>query len=230
MRRSPKTQLIAAARFPGQNRDFGPALAHPLGLAAYVSGVIWVRLALTVRLNQIVGKDESLRDAYGKSLIFDYPYRAFHADGYGKDYAISNLPKGDEDENSRMYLLGCLLSFYRQCRIWREGHAAWSDFNVTRPLWVFLGKTVTGGSRADKATRSDVVRILDFLGWVLARGDRVRPMIVRLVSGDSGLINEEDADFFAGRFDDLKGEDAGALYDDICEALFHGPGQLHVVT
>ena len=179
--------------------------------------------------NQIVGKDDGLREAYGKSLLFDYPYRAFHADGYGKDYAISNLPKGDEDENSRMYLLGCLLSFYRQCRIWREGHAAWSDFNVTPPLWVFLGKTVTGGGKADKETRSDVVRILDFLGWVLARGDAVRPMIARLVSGDSGLTDEEDKDFFAGRFDDLEGEDTETLYDDICETLFHGPGQLHVV-
>ena len=44
--------------------------------------------------NQIVGSDEGLRDAYGKCLLFDYPYRAFHRDGYGKDYAISNLPQG----------------------------------------------------------------------------------------------------------------------------------------
>ena len=121
--------------------------------------------------NQIAGKDgDPLRDIYGKCLLFDYPYRTFHADGYGKDYAISNLPQGAEDENSDMYLLGCLLSFYRQCRIWREGHASWTEFNVTRPLWVFLGKTVTGKSQADRQTKSDVVRILDFLGWVLAQG------------------------------------------------------------
>ena len=63
-----------------------------------------------------------------------------------------------------MYLLGCLLTFYRQCRIWREGHADWTDFNVAKPLWVFLGKTVTGSARADRETRSDVMRILDFLG------------------------------------------------------------------
>ena len=180
--------------------------------------------------NQIVGKDDGLRDAYGKCLLFDYPYRAFHADGYGKDYAISNLPQGAEDENSDMYLLGCLLSFYRQCRIWRGGRAAWADFNVTRPLWVFLGKTVTGGNaRADRETRSDVVRILDFLGWVLAHGDAVRPMIARLVSGDSGLVGEADDDYFASRFEDLKGVGADALYDDMCETLFHGPERLRVV-
>ncbi len=179
--------------------------------------------------NQIVGNDGTLRDAYGKCLLFDYPYRAFHADGYGKDYAISNLPQGAEDENSNMYLLGCLLSFYRQCRIWRDGRAGWTEFNVTRPLWVFLGKTVTGGgkTRADEATRSDVVRILDFLGWVLAQGDAVRPMIGRLLAGASGLTDDADGDYFAGRFDDLKDNGEDALYDDIRETLFHGPGRLH---
>ena len=178
--------------------------------------------------NQIVGNDDALLTAYGKSLLFDYPYRAFHGDGYGKDYAIANLPQGAEDDNSRIYLLGALLSFYRQCRIWREGRAGWADFNVTRPLWVFLGKTVTGKTKADEATKSDVVLILDFLGWVLAHGGAVRPMLARLLDGESGLTREDGKDYFEGRFKGLEDEDASALYEDICEVLFHGAGRLHV--
>lgn len=178
--------------------------------------------------NQIVGRDDALRDAYGKSLLFDYPYRAFHADGYGKDYAIANLPQGAEDENSRIYLLGALLSFYRQCRIWREGRAGWAEFNVTRPLWVFLGKTVTGKTKADEATKSDVVLILDFLGWVLAHSSAVRPMLTRLLAGESGLTREDGRDYFDGHFKGLEGEAPGALYDDICQTLFHGAGRLYV--
>ena len=55
--------------------------------------------------NQVVTKqDKDLLDAYSKCLLFDYPYRRFHADGYGKDYSITNLPDGVEDENSDMYL------------------------------------------------------------------------------------------------------------------------------
>ena len=181
--------------------------------------------------NQITGNDVKLRETYGKCLLFDYSYRKFYEDGYGKDYAISNLPQGAEDDNSNTYLLGCLLSFYLQYRFWREGRAAWTEFNVTRPLWVFLGKTVTGNNkaRADRETKSDVVRILDFLAWVLARGDLVRPIIAYLLSGESGLTDGAGNDYFAGRFQDLKGNDANALYNDICETLFHGSGRLHVV-
>ena len=63
--------------------------------------------------NQVAGRDNDLLNAYGKCLLFDYSYRRFHADGYGKDYAILNLPGGVQDENSDMYLLGCLLTFYQ---------------------------------------------------------------------------------------------------------------------
>ncbi|MXY24902.1 MAG: DEAD/DEAH box helicase [Acidobacteria bacterium] len=179
--------------------------------------------------NQVVGgKDRDLLNAYGKCLLFDYAYPRFHADGYGKDYTISNLPRGAEDENSDMYLLGCLLTFYQQCRIWRDNAGRWRAFNPAKPLWVFLGKTVSGSSKADRATRSDVARILRFLGWVIGRADEVRPMIARLLEGRSGLLGEAGADYFAGRFDQLPR--AGAdLYDELCELLFHGQGRLHVV-
>ena len=179
--------------------------------------------------NQVVqGKDPDLLHAYCKCLIFDYAYQQFHNDGYGKDYAISNLPRGAEDENSDTYLLGCLLTFYQQCRIWRDGRADWQAFNPAKPLWVFLGKTVTGSTKADKATRSDVVRILAFLGWILANGDAVRPMIMRLLQGQSGLLGDDGRDYFAGRFSHLPRSGAD-LYADICDLLFHGQGRLHVV-
>ena len=182
--------------------------------------------------NQIAGRDETLRDVYGKCLLFDYPYHRFHDDGYGKDYAITNLPAGMRDENSDMYLLGCLLTFYQQCCIWRDKGALWTDFNLAKPLWVFLGKTVTGRSRADEVTKSDVVVILDFLGRVLADGAAGRAMIERLLTGRSGLVDDAGDDYFDGRFRYLEGDRPdrhGDLYADICETLFHGQGRLHVV-
>ena len=180
--------------------------------------------------NQVVTKqDKDLLGAYSKCLLFDYPYRWFHADGYGKDYSITNLPDGAEDENSDMYLLGCLLTFYQQCRIWREKAGEWQEFNPAKPLWVFLGKTVIGSSKADQATRSDIIRILRFLGWVLARGDEVRPMMRRLLDGKSGLLDDAGRDCFAGRFEPLEQGGNEDLYADLCQTVFHGAGRLHVV-
>ena len=128
-----------------------------------------------------------------------------------------------------MYLLGCLLTFYQQYRIWLDKGAGWTAFNLTKPLWVFLGKTVTGSSKADTETKSDVILILDFLAWVLANGNAVRPMIDRLLTGQSGLPDEKGRDYFADRFDYLQRNPKDDLYADMCDALFHGQGKLHVV-
>lgn len=187
-------------------------------------------LEYSATFNQVVRQDDDLRDSYARSLLFDYSYRQFHADGYGKDYTISNLPAGMEDANSDRYLLGCLLTFYQQCRLFRDRGPHWREFHPARPLWVFLGKTVQGSSRTDREARSDVVRIVEFLGRVLARGDAIRPMLESLLSGDSGLRDPSGGgDYFGSRFRHLAGEDAGALYADLCETLFHGPGRLRVV-
>ena len=183
--------------------------------------------------NQVAKSDE-FRQTYGKCLLFDYPYREFHQHGYGKDYAILNLPEGMQDTNSLTYLLGCLLTFYQQYCIWKDKAHLWMDFKLTKPLWVFLGKTVVGSStQRDRTTGSDIATILDFLGWILAHEDEIRYRANQLLSGTSGLTDAAGNEYFAGHFDYLKGKyvqakKSGDLYDDICIALFHGRGRLHV--
>lgn len=178
--------------------------------------------------NQVASRDEDLLHAYGKSLLFNYSYPQFHKDGYGKDYAILNLPGGDLDANSDMYLLGCLLTFYQQCCLWQAKGAQWRAFNLAKPLWVFLGKTVTGTGQADQATRSDVIRIVQFLGWALAQSPSVQAMLQQLLSGNSGLVDGEGRDYFSDRFPYLPLRDVASLYVDLCHVLFHGPGRLRV--
>ena len=88
-------------------------------------------------------------DAYAKSILFDYSYRWFYADGYGKDYRIFNIPgTGTLPDIRFRYLTGMLLSHYQQLRLWEEGGAFRESFRLAKPLWVFVGSTVSAGKKS----------------------------------------------------------------------------------
>lgn len=63
--------------------------------------------------------DTSHEDDYAKTIIFDYSYRWFYEDGFGKDYQILNLPK-TFDRIQSTYLTACLLKFYQQLKVYDE--------------------------------------------------------------------------------------------------------------
>lgn len=55
----------------------------------------------------------TVEDAYAKSVLFDYSYRYFYEDGFGKDYQILNLPRTFETLEG-LYLTAALLKFTRR--------------------------------------------------------------------------------------------------------------------
>ena len=59
------------------------------------------------------GRD-ALTAEYGKAIVFDYSYRYFHGDGYGKDFRVLNLKEETTEDQTEMLLMGNLLSFYEQ--------------------------------------------------------------------------------------------------------------------
>ena len=172
---------------------------------------------------------KKLRDEYGKSILFDYSYKFFYGDGYGKDYQITNLQQTDDGEANNGYLVACLLMFYQQCRVYEDKGGQWRDFNIAPPLWVFLGKTVTGSqSISNTAMESDVVRIVNFLAWAQSSRQQVIEIIARLVSGNTGLIDGSGVDIFKNSFSYIKGKNPKDIYDDLCRVVFHAAGKLHV--
>ena len=78
---------------------------------------------------------------YAKSILFDYSYKYFYEDGYGKDYRILNL-KEDDNEYRNVYLTANLISFFQQQLIFKEKGNQLRDFLLHKPLWVFVGATV----------------------------------------------------------------------------------------
>jgi superfamily II DNA or RNA helicase len=81
---------------------------------------------------QAVQGSKELTDLYARSTLFDYSYRWFYGDGFGKDYQILNLEDDSNAEWMERYLTACLLAFFQQQRLHREREAAFRPFNIER--------------------------------------------------------------------------------------------------
>jgi len=176
--------------------------------------------------------DDELTKEYGKAIIFDYSYRYFYSDGFGKDFRILNLRDEDRPEHTETLLLGNLLSFYEQLRLYEEHQDELHPYNLEKPLWVFVGSTVNAVYTRQGQRRSDVLTVARFLHHVLSDRSWAVDTIRKLLRGRSGLRSPDGADVFLGRFKYLKEVEAGAaaLYDGILTRVFHAPasGGLHL--
>ena len=173
-----------------------------------------------------------LLNHYSKCLLFDYSYRHFYRDGYGKDHSVANLAAGLQDANQHAYQVGAMLAFYQQTKVYEQLGSNWADYNVTRPLWVMLGHTVTTATgKLSAKGRTDIIEIIRFLYWVLDCREEVEAQIAAVLSGDAGLLADTGGDWFAERLRWLKSQTLSPveMYDDLCRKLFHGVGSLHVV-
>jgi hypothetical protein len=170
-------------------------------------------------------KDKDLADEYARCILFDYSYRYFYRDGYGKDYRILNLEDGDEPVRHR-YLTAALLAFHQQQLLFKEREKQFRPYGIERPLWMFVGSRVTGSGQDEK---TDVVRILLFLSRFLSRREESIETLKQLMSGNTGL-HHKNRDLFADEFGYLheRGLDGAELYDSILRGFFNsaGPGRL----
>ncbi|MBC7262192.1 MAG: restriction endonuclease subunit R, partial [Chloroflexi bacterium] len=176
--------------------------------------------------------DDELTKEYGKAILFDYSYRYFYGDGFGKDFRILNLRDNTNDEQTSILLLGNLLSFYEQLRLYEEHGDEIRPYNLEKPLWVFVGSTVNAVYTENKRKRSDVLTVVWFLYKVLQDRAWAVATIEKLLKGKSGLVAPDGSDVFLERFKYLTelGETPAALYNDILRRVFNaaGSGGLHL--
>ena len=177
-------------------------------------------------------RQKQLLETYSKSILFDYSYKFFYNDGYGKDFQILNLAQEREEETRPLYLTGAMLAFYQQCRRFADGGAALVPYLLESPLMVFVGGSVTG--QRQNQEESDLVAILKFLGeFIVNRKETVR-RIERFLRRQAGLLAGGE-DTFARAFplveEIWKPEQAAELFGDLLRHVFNAPsgGQLHIV-
>jgi len=138
---------------------------------------------------------QATREVYGKSVLFDYSYKFFYEDGYGKESLILNLnPELDrQDERRYEYFTACLLSFYQQQYLFNKHKDKLADFNIEKPLWVFVGNTVGGED-------SDIHAVLRFLAWFLNHEFQAKAWVHDLVSNKARILDSKDRNIFENRF------------------------------
>ncbi len=177
---------------------------------------------------QAVKGKPKLTEVYARSTLFDYSYRYFYSDGFGKDYQILNLDEGTQQNHLELYLVACLLSFFQQQRLYREQGATFRPFNIEKPLWIFVGGSVT----ATLATRdaSDIVEILQFFSRYVSNRSGSIARIQTVLS--EGLVTATGRNLFAERFKYLNscGLSPAQVFDETLATLFNAPagGQLYV--
>lgn len=176
-------------------------------------------------------RDSNIEIEYAKSTIFDYSYKYFYNDGYGKDYRILNLSDATAYDNRLdLYLTGCLLAYYQQILHYNKYKSETKIFNIEKPLWIFIGRTVTGTSAEDRQSISDVIKILLFIAKFLKERTTFIDYIARLTSYQGGLIDENGRDVFSNLFQIPTGWFAEQVYNDIVKQVFNAEsgGLLHL--
>jgi hypothetical protein len=177
-------------------------------------------------------RNDELTAEYGKVIVFDYSYKYFHCDGYGKDFHILNLRDEVAEEQTDLLLLGNLLSFYEQQRCFDEQAEHLRPYNLDRPLWVFVGSSVNAVYTEGRRRRSDVLTVARFLHGFLSDKPKAVKAIEKIVEGNTGLTDPAGLDVFAGRFEYLRRsrQQPEGIYRRVLSSVFHvtAGGALHL--
>jgi hypothetical protein len=156
----------------------------------------------------------AMREIYAKTILFDYSYKFFYEDGYGKESLILNLAEDNDDDRRRLYFTACLLSFYQQQYLWSKDKENLAEFNIEKPLWVFVGNKVNDED-------SDIMAVVQFLAWFLNEDKQAKLWIADLLAGQARLLDMKGRDIFENRFTPLMGQSAADVYADILRRLFN---------
>lgn len=179
---------------------------------------------------QVIRKNTNLLlEEYSKAIIFDYSYRYFYQDGYGKDFFSysTNLPEYNEMQTNLVLTAG-LLAFYEQLEIFEKFKDELRQYKIEKPLWIFVGSKVVGKNQTKDGVQqvSDVVNIIAFLNRVMTNTDWLNSQVQLILSGKSGLNNTKGNDIFHDRFQYLKSNKVTA--ESILRKVFNGTGSLEL--
>lgn len=167
-------------------------------------------------------KKTEFTQEYAKSILFDYSYKYFYEDGYGKDYRILNLKDNDEQYRT-LYLTANLVSFFQQQLIYKEQKSKLKNFLLHKPLWIFVGGKVNAVRKEGGKDVSDVLEIIYFLTDFLKNPTVSIQNIDAVITDKAGLIDKNGYSIFETSFTYIKEQnlDATSIFNLINELVFN---------
>ncbi len=177
---------------------------------------------------QIIGQNKELLKEYSKAIIFDYSYKFFYTDGYGKDFYVYNIQteksrKGKEysEEQQNLLLLAGLLTFYEQLEIFENHKEELREYNIEKPLWIFVGSKVTG-----KGLNSDIVKVVQFLNKITSDRDYLKSKVRQILNEK---LDDGESSIFKGKFKYIKeNQDIDSIVRNIYQKVFGGEGKIEI--
>lgn len=181
-----------------------------------VEGVPGFEFEYSATFAQIADGDTDFFNDYARCTVFDYGYRRFHDDGFGK--SPRSLVTRDSHAQD-MVLAAALVAFWRQVRYFNGDATRAQRYRLAAPLAVFVGQSVTGKSQ-------DVVQVLTFLARFAGDAPLARGLLAQVLDAASALQQA----LFAAQLDLANERALGpkALHTLMCTDLFGGQGQLAV--
>ena len=163
-------------------------------------------------------KNKELLEEYSKAILFDYSYRYFYEDGYGKDFYVYNLREDSFTKNYKdLILTANLLSFYEQSFLYENYRDELRGYLIEKPLWAFIGSKVSGAG-----VNSDVLKVVLFLKKVIEDKKFLERIITKILNGKSGLHDQNGNDIFKDRFHYVRKN--GYKINEIYRKLFNTNG------
>lgn len=165
-----------------------------------------------------------LYNEYTRAIIFNYSYKYFYQDGYGKDFHVYNIREDAYTEKQKDLLLTAgLLSFYEQLTIFEEFREDLRKYNIEKPLWVFVGSKVTGSG-----INSDVIRIVNFIDRIVQDENYLKENLMKILKRESGLIDERGDDIFKDKFEYIRNLNVDEIVENIYQKVFYGKGNIEL--
>lgn len=172
---------------------------------------------------QAVTKDEKLTQEYAKCTLFDYSYKYFYGDGYGKEYQILNLADDSDEERRNQYLTACLLTYFQQVILYKNKQREFAPFLLENPLWVFVGGSVNAVRTENRKQVSDVVDILLFIKDFVSNRQNSIEFLNNLLNGHDGFLDSRGLNIFENKFSYLLKQTytGETLFSDILKEIFN---------